>query len=452
MGSDIDFKLVIKGESKEAADAADEATKRLNRLKEATKQLSAERQKIAKTERRDRFNALSEEEKLVRLRDRQLTLERQLARARSSGKEFRSAALATSLARTRFDIGRITQQQKQNGGTGSTLERLNSFTSGGIGAFGPAGIAVGGIAATVSGMAYAMKKGFQNAMQFSDEIGDYADLLGTSRMEVVRLLKAAGAAGVRSQTVMSGLSAVAAARGGAIAGDDSMIQAFQRYGVSKQMLEGSDSNLKIAQAIVKSLGSGGMLATDRLPLGSIFGRRPEQTFAALQAMQSGGNEILLEKSLQKMDEVNQKYDELTNKLKLSAVIISAILAKAAEFAAPHVRNFVLNNPIGATLFTAGSLAHNAMFPQAPTPSPSWAEKRRSEDSLPDRTAPTTALTNAKAPVKLEVPTSEAMARIGLYRGGIDPARTDILRAQLETLRAIKYEQVQTVSAIKGEWR
>jgi len=53
---------------------------------------------------------------------------------------------------------------------------------------------------------------------------------------------------------------------------------------------------------------------------------------------------------------------------------------------------------------------------------------------------------------VSVPQSDSLARIGLYRGGVDPARADILRSQLETLRSINQNTVKTVVAIEGSWK
>lgn len=455
MGKDIDFKLVVEGETRDAAAAVDKTVKDLSRLKEAVKRMSSERQKIAQMERRDRYNTLSDEQKLTRLRERQLQLERQLARARSSGNEYRQSALSTSLAKARFEIGRLSAQQKKSGSKGASgLDTISTIAGGGLMGMIPGGAVVGAIGASLAGMGYALKRGFQGSMEFADEISDMAELLGSSRMDVVRMMKSAGDVGARGQTVMNSLSSMAAARGGALSGDQAMLDLFRRYGVGKSMLEGDASNLSIAQLIVRSLGSSGMLPTDRVPLGSLFGRKPEHTVATLQAMERSGSNPneLLDQSLRKMDEVNQKFDDIIFKLKTATVIFSAVVAKGVEFSLPFLKRAMLARPMGALAYFGGNALYNKIFPEETEKSPSWAAKRRLDDM--QRTAPTDAIKSNPSSTtipSMAVPNGDALARIGLYRGGIDPARADILRSQLETLRGIRQEQIRTVAAILGAW-
>lgn len=452
MGKDIDFKLVVEGETRDAAAAVDKTVKDLSRLKEAVKRMSSERQKIAQMERRDRYNTLSDEQKLTRLRERQLQLERQLARARSSGNEYRQSALATSLAKARFEIGRLSAQQKQaKGNQASGMGPGDVLGGASIVGMLPGGKAITAIAAGMAGVAYAVKRGFEGALAFADEISDMADLIGSSRSEVSRLMKAAGAAGVRSQSVMSSISALAAARGGALSGDEEMLAMFRRYGVSKETLQGNASNLNIAQSIVRSLGSDGMLPTDRLPLGKLFGRRPEQMVATLMGMdRSGeGNNPSLEKDLRKMDEVNTKLEVAVLQLKEAAVHVAAIAASAAEFAYPFLKRAFLRTKTGVILSAgmalAGKMAPSDNATNNPTGSPSNLPNGRTADPKPYVPGPSTNVPS------MAIPNGDSLARIGLYRGGIDPARADILRSQLETLRGIRQEQIRTVAAILGAW-
>ena len=490
MGKDIEFKLVVQGESREAAKAIDGEIDRLNRLKEATRKLSTERQRIAQMERRVRFNSLSEEQKITRLKERQLTLEKQLSKARSDGNNYRTSAISTSLARTRFDLGQMVsakgarllketlqsrdQSMREQASRDAKAKRQAEETAnrrkrmpgeaigttmdmlgGSLGGFGPTGLLVGSLAASVAGIAYALKRGFQNAMEFSDQISDMADLIGASRMDVMRMLKASGQAGVRNTAVMNGLSSLAAARGGALSGDEGMTQLFQKYGIGKGMLEGETSNLEIAKAIVRSMGSGGMLPTDRVPLGTLFGRRPEQTVAALSTMERNGESpnARLENALQTMDEVNTKLEFAVYKLKEASVILSANAVGLVNRFGPAALGAIGRTVPGVIGKVAVGAIAKYLWPQEAT-SKSWAAKRQSEDTVL-RSADSNPIQTSKSVSttvpSMAVPSGDALARIGLYRGGIDPARADILRSQLETLRGIRAEQIRTIAAIKGDW-
>lgn len=519
MGKDIDFKLVVTGESREAARVVDGEVDRLNRLKEASRRMASERQRIAQMERRIRFNSLTEEQRITRLKERQLTLEKQLAKARTDGNTHRTSAISTSLARTRFDLGQListrgarllnetlqsrdqaireqasrdakmkrqaeearreqasrdARAKREQASRDAKAKRLAEdaaarrkklpgeatsatmdLLGGNLGGFGPSGLVVGTLAASVAGIAYALKRGFQNAMEFSDQISDMADLIGASRMDVMRMIKASGQAGVRNTTVMNGLSSLAAARGGALSGDEGMLQLFQRYGIGQSVLAGDTSNLEIGKAIVRSLGSGEMLPTDRIPLGTLFGRRPEQTVAALSTMGRNGetpNQRLAD-SLQAMDEVNTKLEYAVMKLKEASIILSANAAGLVKRFGPTLLNAIGRTVPGAIGNMAIGALGNYLWPQEQTPN-NWATKRRNEDtvlrSAESNPIPTTKGGSTAIP-SMAIPNGDALARIGLYRGGIDPARADILRSQLETLRGIRAEQVRTIAAIQGNW-
>ena len=153
---------------------------------------------------------------------------------------------------------------------------------------GPIGVAagIGGgllLGDLVKRIAGALEGSVRGALQFADEIDDLAEQTGLTKMEVLRLRNAAASAGIGSQKAFGALSSLGAARSAALGGDNNALAAFGRFGVSPAMLGGSGSSLDIGAQIARSLGSGGITATDQGPLRSLLGRRPEQAFAALRA-------------------------------------------------------------------------------------------------------------------------------------------------------------------------
>lgn len=163
----------------------------------------------------------------------------------------------------------------------------------------------------------------------------------------------------------------------------------------------------------------------------------------------------LEKSLQTMDEVNQKFDALVFKLKEASVMFSAIAVDAVKAVAPWAVVSLRQSVLGNLAWMGGSMLARKMWPdETPHSNGNWGAKRRSEDDIlrtADNKPMSSVPTVTTAVPSMAVPSGDALARIGLYRGGIDPARADILRSQLETLRGIRAEQIRTIAAIKGDW-
>lgn len=438
--SDPTFKIVLQGVDAGASSTVDKMVDKLNKAKETTRKWNDERAKLAREDRASKFRQLSDEEKLLKLRERQVQIEQRLERATRSGNQVRTAALRLAAARNRSSIGGLSPSV----GVGGGGDLIGAATGGlsGIGglAGGPAGALAG---AAVASIGYALTKAVRGAVEFADNISDLADQTGLTRVQILKLQRAAGAAGVSGGVPLAALSALAAARGSAMAGDENSLAAFQKYGIGKKQLSGDADNLSLAMSIQRSLGSGGMTAGDRNPLGALFGRRPERTLAVLKSLQGmslsdpGGTET----DLAKLDAVKVKFEDLINRWKLLMVNASAALFRAVDEVGPLLPRLF---PKLAALSSIASAANpdSSAIPLSP-------EAQARKDARMARTASNKLLGKSEA---MAIPQSDSLARIGLYRGGIDPSRADILRSQLETLRSINQNTVKTVVAIEGAWK
>jgi len=437
--SDPVFKIVLQGVDAGASSTVDKMVEKLNKAKETTKKWNDERAKLARDDRASKFRQLSDEEKLLKLRERQVQIEQRLERATRSGNQVRTAALRLAAARNRASMGGISQA-----GGGGAGDLVGAATGGLSGIGGLAGGPVGALAgAAVASIGYALTKAARGAVEFADNISDLADQTGLTRVQILKLQRAAGAAGVSGGVPLAALSALAAARGSAMAGDENSLAAFQKYGINKKTLSGDTDNLSLAMSIQRSLGAGGMTAGDRNPLGSLFGRRPERALAVLKSLQGmslsdpGGTES----DLAKLDAVKAKFEDLINRWKLLMVNASAALFRAVDEVGPLLPRLFPKLSALASVASAANPDSSAL-PLSP-------EAQARKDARMARTASNKLLGKAEA---MSVPQSDSLARIGLYRGGIDPARADILRSQLETLRSINQNTVKTVVAIEGSWK
>ena len=445
MAKDSTFRIVFEGDDSNAIQKVENVVKRLNEARQATSRYSRERQQLAREERRDRFASLTDEEKRTRLLQRQITLERQLARARQTGNKSRESALQLISARNRSSIRQLGPTEAGP----STARELAGMATRGAGML---GISVG-----IASIAHAITRAVTSAIDFADNIGDLADQTGLTKIQILRLQRASGAAGVSSGVPLAGLSALSSARSAALSGDENAMAAFKRYGIDNATLEGESDNLSIAQAINNSLGSGGMLPTDRGPLGSLLGRRPERTLAVLRQLSNTTlpDEGGIEQNLDKLDKVKGRLDDLSNRWDLLMAKTTAFFAGGAGSTADRVadyqswwdRNWTTKNRFLKKKFDIEDVFPTGVDNRAGN----WADKRRMDDALAPRTALEGPLAEQLKRPAYPIPQSDALARIGLYRGGIDSQRADILKSQLEQLRAIKSAQVETITAIRGNW-
>jgi hypothetical protein len=445
--SDPVFKIVLQGVDAGASSSVDKMVEKLNKAKETTKRWNDERAKLARQDRTDKFRQLSDEEKLLKLRERQVQIEQRLERATRSGNQVRTSALRLAAARNRASMGGLSQAG--GGGIGAAGDFVGAVT-GGLGGIG--GFVGGSLGATagvaIAGIGYALNRAVQSTVAFADNIDDAADLMGLTRVQLLKLQRAAGAAGVSSGVPMAALSALASARGSAMAGDENALASFRKFGISKSTLSGDTDNLSLAMAIQRSLGAGGMQSGDRNPLASLLGRRPERALAVLKAMQgmSISDPSGTEADFAKLAATEAKFQDLVNRWKLLMVNVSASLFRASEAVAPYVAK-AFPKSIGAFSLVSALNPDSSALPLSP-------EAQARKDARMRRTASGELISRATSAASggMGVPQSDSLARIGLYRGGIDPARADILRSQLETLRSINQNTAQTVVKIEGNWK
>jgi len=444
--SDPVFKIVLQGVDAGASSSVDKMVEKLNKAKETTKRWNDERAKLARQDRTDKFRQLSDEEKLLKLRERQVQIEQRLERATRSGNQVRTSALRLAAARNRASMGGLSQA---GGGGGGAGDFVGAATGGLSGLGGLAGGPVGALAgAAVASIGYALTKAVRGAVEFADNISDLADQTGLTRVQILKLQRAAGAAGVSGGVPLAALSALSAARGSAMAGDENALASFKKFGVGKGALASDTDNLSLAMAIQRSLGAGGMTAGDRVPLGNIFGRRPERALAVLKSLQgmSLSDPSGIESDLAKLDQVKAKFEDVVNRWKLLMVNLSAALFRAADEVKPLLPKLFPKIAALSSIYSAWNPDSSAL-PLSP-------EAQARKDARMKRTATNELIARASSSMTtgVSVPQSDSLARIGLYRGGVDPARADILRSQLETLRSINQNTVKTVVAIEGSWK
>lgn len=433
------FKIVLQGVDQNASSSVDKVVDKLNKAKEATKRWNDERAKLAKQDRVDKFRQLSDEEKLVRLRERQVQIERRLATATQQGNALRASALKLAAARNRASMGGLSASS--GGGVGDLISATGSAA--GLGGFvgGPVGAAVAAAIATVG---YAFQKSVTSAVEFADNISDLADQTGLTRVQILRLQRAAGAAGVSSGVPLAALSALSAARGSALAGDANATASFGKYGITRAMLAGDTDNLSLAMQIQRSLGSGGMNPTDRGPLGTLLGRRPERTLSVLKTLQgvSVSNPMGAESDLAKLDSVKAKFEDLVNKWKMIMVNVSAALFNASDAIAPYLSKGFQTSRGALALFNW------ATTDSSPLPLSPEAQARK--DARMKRTASNSVIGMEVSPTyRSPVPQADALARMGFYIGGGPNSTNNVMSQQLIELRLIKEATRSSSQAIRS---
>jgi hypothetical protein len=441
--SDQLFRIVIQGVDAGATATVDKMVDKLNKAKETTMKWNDERAKLARQDRTDKFRQLSDEEKLLKLRERQVQIEQRLERATRSGNQVRTAALRLAAARNRSSMSGLS---RSGGGAGEIVGGL----TGGLGSLG--GLVGGPLGATagvaVASIGYAMARAAGAAVEFADNISDLADQTGLTRVQILKIQRAAGAAGVSSGVPLASLSALAAARGAALSGDENSLASFKKFGIGKNQLSGDTDNLSLAMSIQRSLGAGGMTAGDRGPLATLLGSRPERVLSVLRGLQgmSISDPTGTEADFAKLDQVKSKFEDLVNRWKVLMVNMTSSLTSAAENVMPYLMK-AFPKVTGAYSLWQASNPDSSPLPLSP-------EAQARKEARMKRTASNALIGSASAAASagINIPQSDSLARIGLYRGGIDPSRADVLRSQLETLRSIDRNTVKTVVAIEGAWK
>lgn len=413
--SDGVFNFQLKGENSDLIRKIDATTDRLNKQRDLVLKFNRERAQIARGDRRDAFNALTNEEKRVRLARQQLDLERHLARARQQGNNVRESALRLSLARNQLSMRGI-------GGSGSAA----ASASGAAGALAGVGILragpIGVIAAALGGAA-------KSSLSFADEMSDLAEQLGVSRREIIEITKAAGYAGASSKAVIVNLSTLAAARSSALSGDERSKAIFARYGVDP-----SQGNIiELAKSVSQGLGRGGMQAGDRGAMGQLFGRRPEAMIATLRNIQDV--DAGMEGKIERLDAANARIEQFFNKVKeVNATIFASILQLADSYSQ------IASDPRSGRIGTMNGLDY-IMSRRAPITNTGtgsgMADLRRLDDTVLGGVGKTGPTSPYDGSFRSPVAQADSLARMGIYIGGSQNSAQNIMRQQLTELKLIK---------------
>lgn len=418
------FKILLQGVDQNASTSVDKVIDRLNRAKEATRKWNDERSKMAKQDRVEKFRQLSDEDKLLRLRERQVQIERRLLTATAQGNQLRIAALRLSASRNQRELGSLGVRSGGGGSGGSAV----------------AGGAVFGAASRFLAPAAifgAMASAARSALQFADETSDLADQMGITREQVVQITRAAGAAGVNVRQVMGGLSTLSANRSAALGGDLKAQALFAKYGGNPN--EGNI--LTLAQQISGSLGAGGIGSKDRGAMGQLFGRRPEAIIAALRSIQDIGN---FEDDIAKVDAANAKVESFWNTVKEGLVKTAAAVISAGEYA------MKIDRQTTGTLAGRGGIGFGTFTPAVKgfTQGLGFGAKRRAEDTVLTPAGPAKPATPLP-PIMGSIPQADSLARMGLYIGGGPNSTAGIMRQQLSELKAIKDASRATTQSIRN---
>ncbi len=426
--SDGVFNFQLKGENSDLIRKIDATTDRLNKQRDLVLKFNRERAQIARADRKDAFNALTNEEKRVRLARQQLDLERHLARARQQGNSVRESALRLSLARNQLSMRGI-------GGAGAAA----ASASGAAGALAGVGILragpIGVIAAALGGAA-------KSSLSFADEMSDLAEQLGVSRREIIEITKAAGYAGASSKAVIGNLSTLAAARSAALSGDERSRALFARYGVDP-----SQGNIiELAKSVSQGLGRGGMQAGDHGAMGQLFGRRPEAMIATLRNIQDV--DAGMEGKIERLDAANARIDQFFNKVKeVNATIFASILQLADSYSR------IASDPRSGRIGTMNGLDYimSRRAPIANTGTGSgMADLRRLDDTVLGGVGKTGPASPYDGSFRSPVAQADSLARMGLYIGGGPNAAQTIMRQQLAELKLIKEATRQAPREIGSE--
>ena len=359
--------------------------------------------------------------------------------------------------------------------TGQLAGRAGGGLLGGIlgAAGGPLGIAAGIGGGLILGdlakrLAEALADSVKATIRFADEISDLADQMGLSNREVLALRNASGTAGVKSGKAFQGLAALAAARSAALGGDERSLALFQRYGISPEMLNSGASDLQLASNIFGSLGSGGATAADAGPLRALFGKRPEQMMAVLRAYASlaGSAATDTEEALGQLGAISDKLEQVQFAWQIfkgkvagsviqfwkdNASLMGTVAGAAAKYLGPLIGSIPglssiylgpligLSSIASALLPKAAAAASEAGLFGGPGPNPVPKERKADPNAFDF-----SASQSLPEGVKLgPFAAADALARIGLFRGPIDPDRADVFRQQLAELRKIRVSQEKT---------
>ncbi|MHC1762924.1 MAG: hypothetical protein AB9869_01275 [Verrucomicrobiia bacterium] len=404
---------------------ADKAADRQRRRLEAINSYRRRAGELARQERREAFQRLSAEEQLLRLQKQREQIQQRLTRAGQN--EYRAAALRLKLSQTEAQIRAVTPTSAFGGGMmGGMLGGLGGRMMAGLGGM----VGLGALVSSIN-----------RRLEEADRLKDTADITGMSLKEVLRVREAAmGLEGTRTEkAAQMSFAQLAALRADALGGNKEALGLFKGYGVSADAL-GSDSILNVAKTIRGSMGTEGPRPENAANLRTFFGRNYQAVLALLTEMGNMG------------PETTAKIEETTQSLAAAQTAKEKFKYKAGNIWDSIINKLVvepwMNPNMSGGWGKGASYIKPAAAPGATPPAP----------FVPHTAVPQTgsvtpevkALNPSLGPGVM--PAADALARIGLFRGGVDVSSTlqqykrqlDAIHRELQHLRSDVAKEVPVV--------
>jgi hypothetical protein len=408
--------------------AAAEQTNRLTKQMDRAAKIGGWRKEqadAAREARRAAFDRLSVEEKIERTKQRQARLEEMMNRAQAKGNLLRYEHLKTGAAQNRNALNALNMSQS-GGGIGTTI--LNSLGLGRLMMGGP-GLALGGM-----GAGYWLVNQFRNAMATADELGGLADTLGIRRSEVQRLRMGADRASAGQDTGLNALGTLGEARASAIGGDDRLRRLFAAYGIRLEDLRNERlSGMDLAGRLSDAIGTGGPQDAELAALRSLLGRRPDRALAVIRGAQAANPGSSFDDDMAALDRIGSTTRQLARAPGNWLTRLFGSLARGNELVGQaYAGQTVGSDPAAAAAASAAQRARTAANAE---------EIARIMEAAPARPR------GNFTPTPIMQIEADAMAKIGLFRGGFDPANR-VRQEQLSALMRIEgmVRQLTTRSA------
>ena len=385
----------VTSDLNEAAKAAEKQRKHAETINLLEKRLS----NLAREERKQAFDRLSVEEKILKLQQQRERIQERLTRAQ--GNEYRTAALQVHLRQT------DRQLQLAQGEVPGFLGRVKGALQAGWGGAFLGGLAGGGIAASIQQAIGTAFSKFREALNEGKEIKDVAEAARITPRDVLRLRRASLSAGPTQDVGLNSLRYLDAARSAAIGGDPKAMGLLKHYGVSEEAYRNEEtSNMEIALTIRRGLGERGATQAQAANMRELFGRRWSEFQALTTAMAKMADDATA-KTEKEIEDLN--VAEL--KIRRANSAFSGLWRKASAWAVAHP---YLSGVLGAYSEVFGGESPEASpnkapgLPELPTTLGPAPKIVKSNDSVVTNTPP-----RQGAPM----PTADALARVGLFVGG-----------------------------------
>lgn len=486
--------ISVEGEEKGLFAICEKTVKHLNAMEAATLRtnkaadaLAVHEKRLADLQaqsRREAYQRLSVEEKITLLKQRQASLD--AAAARAGAGTALAKGIALKQAALSMEIQALSRAGGGSGGVGlkDFLPLLGGGITGTIGGAFLGGTVGGGIGVAVAALVHGLMRSAQNAVSFADDLEDAAVQFRMTGAQMLMVRRGASAAGVPVGGIMGALSRIESVRSAAVAGDSRALGLLGAYGVTEDMIRGAATPLDIALKIKGSLGSGGMTTADRGPLGDLLGRRPEKVLAAIAPIGAGG-EASGDAMLSRLSEIEDVQERIRFwwqdvQLEVWSQIAAAISGRpiaSAELTEMAAVVKLMMVPI-VTLFKAisispvGAIARYTFRTSTPPPEATGGEplghvpySSRSvgktegfdsagwnstlsewdqESQLADEWAAAgESKHRAGSAGPTRMGTADALARIGLFRGGTSSTQR-LMESQLQQLRQ-SVEQLRQIN-------